>query len=769
MTHRNTAGRAAIRPRTAAALLPVAAAAAVFAHDEDWRKLADREPPVEGPIVTASDPAGLTPSGSQFDAENAALLAWMPLSAFPGGQATGNDCWGYLSPSGREYAIMGLEKGTAFVEVTQPTNPQLVEYIPGATSLWHDVKVIGEYAYAVSEGGLGIQVIDLSLIDSGLVTLIKNKTQAGHSTTHNIAANTDSGYLYLTGANIQNGGLVAVSTDDPTDPTIAGAWNDRYVHDAQVVTYTDGPYAGREIAFCFNGGFGVEIIDVTDKGNMVKIGGSSYPGVAFTHQGWISEDKQLLYVNDELDEGNTVSVTTTRVFDISDLSSPTLLGTFSTGKPAVDHNLYVHEGLVYQANYRSGLRVFDATTSPASPPEVAWFDTYPDNDNPSFNGAWSVYPYLPSGTIIVSDIERGLFLLDVNPEILTFDFPQGLPDTIEPGTPNPVMALVGELNTTLDDDSVELHATLDGGPVQTTAMTPLGDGLYTGDLPPAFCDQDVAFWFSAQNTDGESFSSPSGGDAHTTTVASESILAVDDAFESSSGWTAGLPGDTADTGQWTRADPIGTDAQPEDDHTQGAPNTDCYFTGQGSFGGDLGENDVDGGFTTLLSPTFDLADAEDAIISYWRWYSNNTGNAPGTDVFVIDVSNDGGASWTNVETIGPAGPGTSGGWIAHEFNLAEFVEPTAQVRMRFIAEDDPSDGEGSLVEAAIDDFTVTTLACDDPSCIADFNADGSLSILDFIAFQGAFATGDLAADVNGDDILNILDFIAFQAEFAEGC
>ena len=130
-------------------------------------------------------------------------------------------------------------------------------------------------------------------------------------------------------------------------------------------------------------------------------------------------------------------------------------------------------------------------------------------------------------------------------------------------------------------------------------------------------------------------------------------------------------GDEATTGVWTRVNPIGTAAQPEDDHTK--LGTVCWVTGQGSPGGGLGENDVDGGQTTLTSPTFDLDGAAHAVVSYWRWYSNDTGGGPNADVFVVDISNDNGVNWTNVETIGPAGPGTSGGWIFHGFDVADFL------------------------------------------------------------------------------------------------
>ena len=157
-----------------------------------------------------------------------------------------------------------------------------------------------------------------------------------------------------------------------------------------------------------------------------------------------------------------------------------------------------------------------------------------------------------------------------------------------------------------------------------------------------------------------------------------------------------------------------------------------------------------------------------ATISYWRWYSNDAGNAPNTNIFLIDISDDGGNSWVNVETIGPGGPETSGGWLQHAFNVGDFVDLTDSVQLRFIAEDDPTDGEGSIVEAAIDDLVIEELLCED-SCAVDFNGDGSLDILDFVAFQTAFQAGDDAADFNGDGLLNILDFVDFQIAFQAGC
>jgi choice-of-anchor B domain-containing protein len=741
------------------------------AHDEDWRKLADSEPRFEGPLVSIAN--GNVGIAGDFPAENIDLLAWIPLNQMPGNPQAGNDCWGYVSPTGREYAIFGGYNGYTYVEITDPGNPQIIGNVSGPGSTWHDVKVIGEYAYGVSEAGAGIQVMDLSDIDNGVVVHVQDKLQQGHSSTHNIAANPDSGYLYLCGANIGNGGLIAVNTNDPANPIIEQGWTEMYVHDAQVKSFTSGPHAGKEIAFCgagFNGGWdasGLRIVDVTDKDNIFKTGEIQYPGAVYAHQCWVNDDGTLLYLDDELDEDNgVVPTTTTRVFDISDLTSPTLVTSFTNGSNAIDHNLYLHDGKLFAANYRSGLRVWDLE-DPLDPTEVAFFDTYQANDNASFNGAWSVYPYFPSGTVIVSDVEKGLFILDVVIERLAFEFPQQLPDIVDPDSPTQVSVEVIEDGAVLDPASVTLHVSIDAGEFSDIPMTgPDGPGVFSADLPGASCYSSIAYYFSAESVGGDLFKTPNGapGSTYNVAVLTGQNTIAEDAMEAPSGWTVGDAGDDATTGIWERANPVGTDAQPEDDHT--VAGTQCWVTG--AAGGAVGDNDIDNGKTTLQSPNYDLSGASVASMSYWRWYSNDAGNAPNTNIFVVDISDDGGNTWTNVETVGPGGIEVSGGWIQHSFNVNDFVELTDSIKLRFIAEDDPTDGQGSIVEAAIDDLQIDELICES-GCVADFNNDGVLNILDFVALQVAFQAGDESADINGDGDLNILDFVAYQGLFQDGC
>ena len=190
-------------------------------------------------------------------------------------------------------------------------------------------------------------------------------------------------------------------------------------HDAIAFIYLgpDIEHVGKEIYIGSNTNTQT-IIDVTDKSTPVPISSTSYPGFQYTHQGWITNDHKYLLFNDELDESRNGVNTRTHIFDISDLDSPIYLGYFENTTPAIDHNLYIKGNYVYQSNYRAGLRILkmDDLHSNTNPKmtEVGFFDVYPANDNASFNGTWSNYPYLPSGNILVSGIEQGLFIVRPN-------------------------------------------------------------------------------------------------------------------------------------------------------------------------------------------------------------------------------------------------------------------------------------------------------------------------------------------------------------------
>ena len=344
-------------------------------------------------------------AGDTFDSSEVVLHSWLDLGDF-GNASNGNDCWGYTSPSGREYALMGLYSEMAVVEITNPANPVIVDTVSHSGSLWADIKVYQDVAYVSNENGGGVDVVDLSNIDNGVVDLVQRLTASGLDHAHNIAIDSESGFLYILSGNINNGRLVAFDLSDPRNPTLAGQQsNGPSFHDAQIVTYTSGPYTGRQICFAAAGGSGLYILDVTNKSNMFMVSQTSYSGLSYSHQCWLGEDREYLYLNDELD-----SIAETRVIRVLDINNPVVVNSFGWGINSIDHNLYVKGNILYEANYTSGLRVLDLGADPINPPLIGFFDTYPESNSESFNGLWSCFPFFDSGTIIGSDIERGLFV-----------------------------------------------------------------------------------------------------------------------------------------------------------------------------------------------------------------------------------------------------------------------------------------------------------------------------------------------------------------------
>lgn len=334
---------------------------------------------------------------------------------------TGNDSWGWTDPTnGKEYAIIGLDNGTAFIDISSPTNPVFLGKLPTHTdnSLWRDVKVYNNHAFIVSEAdGHGMQVFDLTRLRN-----VNNPPQTFNAdahynefgNAHNIVINTDTGYAYAVGTQTFDGGPHFINIQDPLNPIAEGGYSmDLYSHDAQVVTYCgpDKDYSGREILIGSNEDE-VVIVDITDKANPISISTISYENVAYTHQGWFTENQQYFILGDEIDELNIGFNTRAIIFDFTDLDNPQHHFEYSGPSPAIDHNGYVKGTKYYMANYRAGMRVIDVTDiDNQTMTEEGYFDSYPSNNNASFNGAWNVYPYFESGNIVISDIDRGFILV----------------------------------------------------------------------------------------------------------------------------------------------------------------------------------------------------------------------------------------------------------------------------------------------------------------------------------------------------------------------
>ena len=373
-----------------------------------------------------------------FDCEQMNLMSFTPIRDIGGGRGINlNDIWGWTDPeTGTEYALVGRTDGTAFVDISDPQHPVYVGELPMTDSsnvtAWRDVKVYKNHAFVVADnaGEHGMQIFDLTRLrdvspDEAPVTFDEDARYDQINSAHNVVVNPETGYAFIVGASgggrTCGGGLHMVNIDDPLQPTFAGCFADEstgrkgtgYSHDAQCVVYhgPDGEHEGQEICFGANE-TALSIADVTDKENPKAVAVAEYPGVAYTHQGWITPDHRYFYLNDELDElSGKTEQTRTLIWDITDLDDPQLVKEYTFGPTSTDHNLYIKGNRMYQSNYKSGLRVHDIS-NPTEPVEVAYFDTSPAGDNEAgFAGTWSNYPYFESGVIAVSSIGEGLFLL----------------------------------------------------------------------------------------------------------------------------------------------------------------------------------------------------------------------------------------------------------------------------------------------------------------------------------------------------------------------
>ena len=384
------------------------------------------------------------------------------------------------------------------------------------------------------------------------------------------------------------------------------------------------------------------------------------------------------------------------------------------------------------------------------------FLTLDDNDA-NINNGTPHYAQINAGFSDHSMPGPALAALDIS-------FPNGLPASSNPSSGVTFPVAVSGITGTPQPGSARLLYRLSGsGAFVETVTVSTGTNQYLAALPAAPCGSTIQYYITAQSTTGVTVRSPADAPTtvHSVVASTGAAFPFADTVETNLGWSLSSPGDTATTGQWVRGDPIGTfngsvPAQPENDVTA-APGVNCFFTGQGTVGGTLGGADVDGGFTTLTSPAMD-ATGGDAYISYHRWYSNAQGAGPNADTFRVQISNNNGSTWVPLETVGPAGSEVNGGWFFKEFRVANFVTPTNQVRVRFIADDA---GAGSLIEAAVDEVRLRTVLC---GITGDIDGNGAVDGGDLAALLGNWG-GSGATDLNGDGVTNGGDLATLLANW----
>ncbi len=344
---------------------------------------------------------------------------------------------------------------------------------------------------------------------------------------------------------------------------------------------------------------------------------------------------------------------------------------------------------------------------------------------------------------------------------LAIGFPDALPELMAPGEATEITVRIVEGDEAYVEDSGQLHYRYHGGVFLTAPLEHLGGEMYRATLPAATCDSTPEYYFSAAGTQSGTITQPpTAPSAVFSADVGVYTVVMEDNFNTNMGWTVYNGGGLTD-GQWQRAIPTGGGVRCD-------PPTDydgsgyCYVTDNGA-----DNSDVDGGYTWLTSPTIDLSGG-DAEVSYALWYANFCGDAPHTDYFVVEVSNNNGGNWTEVESFGPE---SAAGWTVYSFVVGDYVTPTAQVKVRFEASDfDPQ----SVVEAGIDAFRVSMFGCEDAFVLGDMDCDGDVDFDDIDAFVLALGgeTGYLEqypdcnwlnADCDGDGGVDFDDIDAFVA------
>ncbi|MBU6412689.1 MAG: hypothetical protein KGS45_04390 [Planctomycetes bacterium] len=336
------------------------------------------------------------------------------------------------------------------------------------------------------------------------------------------------------------------------------------------------------------------------------------------------------------------------------------------------------------------------------------------------------------------------------------------PTTVISGSTATVSARVLRGYSAVDPASVRLWWRVGtSGAFASVVMSESG-GEFSSSISASNCGQTIQYYITAADTGGQMVAAPDGAPSAVFTATAVPAPLWTESFEVAGTWTYGVAGDTATAGRWERAIPQATAAQPGADVTPGSGQL-CAVT-DGRPGTAVGTYDIDGGTTTLLSPRFDArplagGSASDVWLRYSRWYSNDRGSAPNADSMPVEISNNDGSTWVLLELVTE----NANAWVQKDWRISDFVAPTQNMRLRFVARDL---GSGSVVEAAVDEVKVYVTSC---PCAADFNADGTLDFFDYLDFVAAFSSTGAAADFNADTVIDFFDYLDFVAAFSSGC
>ncbi|HEX2618446.1 MAG TPA: choice-of-anchor B family protein [Flavobacteriales bacterium] len=670
-----------------------------------------------------------------------------------------SNLWGYAA-GGHEYALVGVNGqggesgGLSIVDVTDPTDPQEVFFQQSANSIWREIKVWNDHAYVTTEAEAGLLIVDLSPLPESTTLPTTVFTGEGWITSHSLFID-ENGRLYVNGANRGHGGCIFYDlTQDPMAPVEVGSYDTWYVHDC---------YARNNILYAAHilDGF-FSIVDVSDPAVPVLLGTQQTPN-AFTHNDWLDDSGQFLFTTDERG-GSYVAA-----YDVSDPGNIHEVDRLQSdpGSNTIPHNTYWLNDYLVTSYYTYGVAIYDAT-HPDNLVEVGNFDTSPFSGD-GFHGAWGVYPFLPSGNLLISDIEQGLFIL--GPTYQHACWLEGEVTVQGTGAPifNATVTLMsGNVNDVTSSDgrygvgtltagtyTVQVHAagyedatvtgvTLANGqvtvqdvqlvPLATTALTlHVTDGTdHTGIQAAKLRVRNADFTFDlTADAQGDITLSPfyvgeytvTAGQWGWNTVCAQAITVTTaasdfevplprgyaDDFFFDNGW--GVTS-TSTTGHWVRGVPVGTTLGQSAVNPGADVPDDCgtqaFMTGNG--GDQPGTDDVDLGLTTLTSPVFDASGGGDPYVLYRRWFFDSSTTNPANDTLTVMLDN--GSTTAVVEQV-TAQNSTMSEWVPKAIRVQDFLPATATMRLIVVAGDYP---EENVVEGGLDDFRVVH---DAPSGVAE--------------------------------------------------
>lgn len=654
-----------------------------------------------------------------------------------------SDCWGYVDEADNEYALVGVFDGFSLVDVSDPANPNELLYIPGAETIWRDLKTWGDYAYVTNEGDNGLLIVDLSPLPGGPVLQSVNYTGNNFpfTTAHNLYID-ENGYCYVFGANYSEGGCIILDLNqNPMAPVEVGVYDEFYIHDG--FTRGDTLWFG-----AINDGF-AGLADVSDKANPVTMGTWETPNV-FSHNIWPSDNGIYSFTTDEVSGGYIAAYDVTNVTDAEELdrfqSSP--------GSGVIPHNTHFLDNYLITSYYSDGISIVDVAR-PHNMIDVGNYDTAPNYSGDGFNGAWGVYPFLPSGNLLVADIEEGLQVLapqyvrgcylegtvtdsvcgiplsNVTVQIVGSNYPE---QTAFDGQYATGIATAGTYDVTFHKPGYQ-SLTVQGVSLTNGQLTALDVTMYS---PQTFAllgsverqgvglagasvllqNDSLSYSFTTDNAGAfdqcnvvaanyQATITKWGYQSQCINVSlDETNNALDvelelgyyDDFSTHLGWTTG---GTAGDGYWTRANPVGTSFGGAASHPENDLDSDCNdkaFT-TGNAGGQAGNDDVDDGYVELVSPEMDLTLYADPRVEYYYWFFNDGGNSAPNDFMRVYLTD--GTDTVQVHEVD--NNDSTSVWTHHSVTVTDFMPKSTEMHLIVRAYDtDP----GHLVEAGIDGFSV---------------------------------------------------------------